>query len=199
MALLSVWIDDGNGFSSHLIDPARYQDCESKLELNWRIVTGQSHSDWLSAQAGMLKRIAHRLETVGKPGLPALPGPAETSAERATRERWEHKKRAYEAEIAWLGKERITREAEQAYAEQIEAQIREDRKQEQKRRAKQRARKQAKAYIHAEGRVGTKCKIPSCFFQRGPTERDLALTLAGDHDFITAMFSLYAQGRSRLI
>lgn len=32
-----------------------------------------------------------------------------------------------------------------------------------------------------------------------PTARHYALALASDHDFITAMFSLYSQGRSRFI
>jgi hypothetical protein len=148
MALVSVWIEDGTGYHSYLIDPEAYADATTQLELKWRILTGCSHQGYLAAHAGMLKRIAARLLSALEPprylALPAYKSRAQLE---------------YEQSLA------------QEY-ERIDAEI----------------QAQERALI---ARINKRL--------HKPTTRHYALALASDHDFITAMFALYSQGRSRFI
>ncbi len=172
MALVSVWIEDGTGYHSYLIDPEAYGDV-SPLELKWRILTGCSHRGYLAAHAGMLKRIAARLlSCLAPPKYLALPAPK-------TERQLQHE--------AWL--KAIKRKAE--YQAKRQAAI----------QSQPQAYIQAHARAIAEQRRRNKppLKIQPCFFNSGPTARRYAVVQATDHDFITAMFSLYAQGRSRIL
>jgi hypothetical protein len=171
--LQSIWVhtqDSPHEWRYYLIDPDNYRDCETNSEMAWRVTTGKSHAQYCVAHAKALRDVATRLLEALKPAPHlALPAP------RPQPQAQPHEPQPHEPQPH-------------------EPQPHEPRRNEPKAKPK---RKSAPEVACSLG-MNYELMILNPRYERDGVGR-ACVTIAGDHEYIEAMFRIYSEGRTRLL